>query len=293
MTRVRTSLIVVNWNAGTAALCECLRSVEAEGAQVDETILVDNAADDGSLGAARALAPWVTVIEMGANLGFAQAANRGALAASGDVLVFLNPDARLLPGAVSTLLNGLSTTPGAGIAGGGLVDSRGRWRPSAARFAPARHLLLDTTVGRLPSRLRRKPYVVDWVYGTFMAVRREVFLQLGGFDPAYFCYGEDMDLCHRAARAGVRTILVPQARAVHGSGPSAVRRFGERRAAAIVEGELRFYVRHTTARAVVVFRTIAAAKFGCKALLLVLMRQGRAARGAMSVVRTCLGPPPR
>ena len=288
---VRASVVVVNWNAGTALL-ECLASLEAEGTGVRETILVDNASGDGSLAAARARAPWARVIETGANLGFAQGANRGAAAASGDVLVFLNPDACVLPGAVGALAQALLAVPAAGVAGGGLVDPRGRWQPAAARFGPVRHLLLDTTLGRLASRRRRRPYAVDWVYGTFMAVRRDLFLQLHGFDPAYFCYGEDMDLCHRAARLGARTICVPAARAIHGGSPSARRRFGDGREAAVVQGELRFYARRGRPSELLAFRTLAAAKFGSKAALAAVLGRATTAATYGRVVRACLAPLP-
>src|SRR5262249_25604664 len=145
------------------------------------------------------------IVDAGGNLGFAAGANLGAGHASHDVLVFVNPDARVLPGAVGKLVEALDAVADAGIAGGGLQDAHGRWQPGAARFGALGHLVLDTTAGRLPARLRRQPYVVDWVYGTFMAIRREVFRRLGGFDPAYFLYGEDMDICHRAAQLGVST----------------------------------------------------------------------------------------
>src|SRR5262249_6098651 len=158
----------------------------------------------GSLDAARARWPWLRVVETGANLGFAGGANRGAAAAHGEVVVFLNPDARVEPGALRTLTDTLLALPTAGIAGRGLLHPDGRWQPAAARFSPVRHLLLDTTPGRLLERRRHEPHTVDWVYGTFMAVRRDLFRQLGGFDAAYFLYGEDMDLCHRAARLGAR-----------------------------------------------------------------------------------------
>lgn len=288
---VRISAIVVNWNAGPA-LVRCLRSLDEPINRVAETILVDNASDDGSLEAAREAAPSVRVIETGANLGFALGANRGAAAATGDVLVFLNPDAAAAPGAVATLVEALLRYPAAGIAGGGLVDPRGRWQPASARFGPARHLLLDTTVGRLPARWRRAPHPVEWVYGTFMAVRGDVFRRLGGFDPAYFCYGEDLDLCHRAAAVGVRTILVPNARAMHGAGPSAARRFGEARTAAVVEGELRFYARQTSGRTLAVFRALAVAKFGTKAVLAAAAGRRRTCARYLRVVRTCLAPVP-
>src|SRR2546427_4504112 len=194
--RVTVAVIIVNWNAGQA-LDACLASLAAGGVPAPEMVLVDNASSDGSAGAACARHPQVRLVETGANLGFAAGGNRGAEVARGDVLVFLNPDARVLPGALAPLVEALARTPGAGIAGGGLAREGGGWQPAAARFGPLAHLLLDTTLGRLGARLRRVPHRVDWVYGTFMAVGRDLFRQLGGFDPRYFLYGEDLDLCYR------------------------------------------------------------------------------------------------
>jgi hypothetical protein len=273
------SVVVVNWNAGEA-LTACLASVVPELAAADEVVLVDNASADGSLAAARARHPDVRVVETGGNLGFAGGANRGAGVARGDVLVFLNPDARLLPGALRQLVDALLAAPGAGIAGGGLVDARGRWQPGAARFAPIPHLLLDTAPGRLAARWWRAPRRVDWVYGTFMAVRRELFRQLGGFDPRYFMYGEDLDLCHRAAAVGARTLHVPAARAVHGPNVSATRRFGTRRTAEVVKGEMRFYALRGRPGDLWRFRVVAGLKFALKAAL-------AAARGRLADAVAC------
>src|SRR5438094_4278998 len=149
--RVTVSVIIVNWNAGQA-LEACLESLAAGGVPAPEVVLVDNASSDGSARAASARHPQVRLVETGANLGFAAGANRGAEAARGDVLVFLNPDARLQPGALATLVEALTRAPGAGIAGGGLSGEGGGWEPAAARFAPLAHLLLDTTLGRLGAR---------------------------------------------------------------------------------------------------------------------------------------------
>jgi len=278
---VRPSVIVVNWNAGPALL-DCLVIARADAT---ETILVDNASSDDSTAAARARYPDVRAIDTGANLGFAAGANRGAQAARGDVLVFLNPDARAEPGAIGKLVQALATTPGAGIAGGGLVDAAGRWQPGAARFHPVAHLLLDTTPGRLATRGRSAPHVVDWVYGTFMAVRRDAFRQLGGFDESYFLYGEDLDLCHRAAAVGLRTIHVPNARAIHGANVSAAQRFGLGREAAVVEGEMRFYARRGQLG---LFRTVAACKFGTKAALAAALGRWQTAAACARVTRACL-----
>ena len=285
------SIIIVDWNAG-AALDGCLASLAATKGR-HEVVLVDNGSSDGSAAAATARHPWVRLVETGSNLGFAGGANRGATAAQGDVLVFLNPDARVVRGAVDELVDTLARVPTAGIAGGGLVDERGGWQPGAARFGPLRHLLLDTTPGRLVARLRRVPYRVDWVYGTFMAVRRDLFRQLGGFDARYFVYGEDLDLCWRAARLGARTIHVPAARAIHGHNVSAALRFGPGREAEVVKGEMRFYALHGGRRALALFRAVATCKFGVKTALAATVGRWRTAAVYARVVRACVaGVPP-
>jgi len=285
---VTTSVVIVNWNAGPL-LAECVAAVTAQLRPGDEVVLVDNGSTDDSGAAVVARHPAVRVIETGANLGFAAGANRGADAAGGDVLLFLNPDARPAREALALLVDTLALVPGAGIAGGGLVDDAGRWQPAAARFGPVAHLLLDTTPGRLPARWRRRPHAVDWVYGTFVAVRRDLFRQLGGFDVRFFLYGEDMDLCHRAARVGARTILVPAARAIHHGAVSAIARFGGGRDAEVVKSELRFYALRTTPGAVRAFRTVGALKFGAKALGAALLGRREALARNAAIVRACLG----
>jgi len=283
---VTVSVIIVNWNAG-AALERCFASLAADRCDERDIVLVDNGSSDGSTAAARSRHPGLGVVETGRNLGFAAGANRGAAAARGEVLVFLNPDACVLPGAVTTLVDALQLTPGAGIAGGGLVDARGQWQPAAARFGPLAHLLLDTTPGRLAARLRRAPHAVHWVYGTFMAVRRDLFRQLGGFDPRYFMYGEDIDLCYRAARIGARTIHVPQARALHGRNLSAAQRFGGSREAEVVKGEMRFYAARRPG-ALGLFRIVATCKFGLKTALAALLGRRSAAARYGRVVHACV-----
>ena len=281
------SVVVVNWNAG-ASLDRCLASLAAAGPDT-EVIVVDNASTDGSTAAATRDRPWARVIPTAGNLGFAGGANVGAAAACGDVLVFLNPDATVEPGALAELVRVLVATPEVGIAGGGLTDDDGRWQPATARFGVVPHLLCDTTLGRLHRRGRQDVQRVDWVYGTFMAVRRSVFEQLGGFDASYFIYGEDLDLCYRARAAGWGTLSVPRARARHGPNVSATGRFGLARDAAVVQGELRFYRTRRGRGAALAYRTLAAGKFALKATLAALAGRLRTAGMAARVVSVCLG----
>ena len=282
------SVVVVNWNAGRA-LEPCLASLDAGAAGGAEVVLVDNASTDDSTTSAIRGRPWVRVVPSATNVGFARGANAGAAASAGDVLVFLNPDAVVEPGAVERLCGAFAPDPRAGVAGGGLRDEDGSWQPAAARFGVLAHLLGDTTLGRIRDRRRADVHVVDWVYGTFVAVRRAVFDALGGFDGSYFLYGEDLDLCHRAHALGWRTLHVPPARATHARNVSATTRFGLGRDAAVVEGELRFYARRIGAGAARRYRVVAAAKFGAKALLARLAGRATTAERATRVVRVCLG----
>jgi GT2 family glycosyltransferase len=259
------SVVVVNWNAG-GALARCLATLEPVDAAGGEVVVVDNASSDDSMGACEAR-PWIRRVALPVNVGFARGANAGALAARGDVLVFVNPDAEVEPGAIARLTDALIADARVGIAGGGLAAADGAWEPGWARFGVFAHLLLDTTLGRRTARQATAISAVDWVYGTFMAVRRETFVALGGFDGSYFVYGEDLDLCDRAAARGWRTVHVPAARAVHGPNVSATVRFGERRDAAVVAGEIRFYARRRGAGAALAYRALAGVKFAAKAAL--------------------------
>jgi GT2 family glycosyltransferase len=283
------SVVVVNWRAGER-LTACLASLDAEHAAGTEVVVVDNASPDDSTRAATTERPWVRVVWAEENAGFAAGANRGAAQATGEVVVFLNPDARPEPGAVATLCGALAARADAGVAGGALRDEAGRAEAGWARFGPVAHPLLDTTPGRALRRGTPAPRVVDWVYGTFMAVKRPVFDALGGFDPAYFLYGEDMDLCHRARAAGRRVLYVPAARAVHGPNVSAVHRYGHGREAAVVRGEIRFYRRRVGRGAALVFRTLAGAKSTVRATAAALRGRRAAAARHAATLRACWSP---
>jgi hypothetical protein len=206
------------------------------------------------------------------------------------VLVFLNPDARVRPGALATLCAALAARDDAGVAGGALEDEAGRAQPAWARFGPLAHPLLDSAPLRAMVPARRTPGPVDWVYGTFMAVRRPVFEALGGFDPAYFLYGEDMDLCHRARAAGRCVLYVPAAVAVHGPNVSAAHRYGRGRDAAVVRGEVRFYRRRFGPAAPLVFRTAVGAKSAVRSMAAALRGHRDAAARHAATMRACWSP---
>ena len=127
-------------------------------------------------------------------------------------------------------------------------------------------------------------HVVDWVYGTFVAVRRAVFDALGGFDGSYFLYGEDLDLCHRAHALGWRTLLVPAARATHARNVSYTTRSGLAATAVVERAAI---LRAPVGAGAAQRYRVSQAKFGARRAA----AAGRADDGGARarVVRVCLG----
>ncbi len=215
---MRASIIIVTYNSRDY-LKPCLDSVLAELAAADEVIVVDNASTDGSAEFVAEQYPEVRLIR-NENTGYAGGNNRGAEIASGDYLVFLNPDTIVMPGALSALVASLTTsqeyalstacivfmdrpevinTCGNTIHYTGLTYCRGAGRPVGDYAMPAE---------------------VDAVSGAAFAIRREVFEQLGGFDERFFMYVEDTDLSLRARLAGYRCLYVPDAVVKHDYRPA-------------------------------------------------------------------------
>jgi N-acetylglucosaminyl-diphospho-decaprenol L-rhamnosyltransferase len=232
--------VVVNFNAA-GQLGACLRSLAANG--VTTVIVVDNGSADGSERVVRAAGDrWLPT---GANLGYGRAANRGAAAPearAADYLLICNPDLELGAGAVDALLDSLISDatlgPDAnvGIVGPGLWNDDGTLYPSARTFPDigdaVGHGLLGLVApgNRFTRRYRlldwdhSRAAQVDWVSGACFLARREAWDAVGGFDPAYFMYMEDVDLCWRLHRAGWTVRYDPAARVRHSQGASTSQR---------------------------------------------------------------------
>jgi N-acetylglucosaminyl-diphospho-decaprenol L-rhamnosyltransferase len=232
---VTVRAIVVNFESASV-LPVCVASLLADGVQ--QVIVVDNGHRRGSqdqaaetaLADAGLAATWVSA---GGNIGYGQAVNRGARdCPDGDLLV-CNPDIVVRPGTVAHLVAVLRSDPSAAIVGPQLTNPDGSVYPSARTFPSLtdaaghglfgmvwpdnpfsrRYRLLDWDHGQ-----RR---AVDWVSGACFLIRRESWSALGGFDPRYFMYMEDVDLCWRAGRQGWRVLYEPSGVVVHAQGVSA------------------------------------------------------------------------
>jgi N-acetylglucosaminyl-diphospho-decaprenol L-rhamnosyltransferase len=204
------SVCVIAYNSGPT-LRACLSRLEAQTFRDFEAILIDNASPDPGDAAAAADLPSVRLVRNPGNLGFAGAGNQGARLARGRWFVLLNPDAFAEPDWLARLM--------------AAADRHPQVRSFTSRQMVAEDpSLLDglgdvMTVFGIPYRggylsPDRGQAIEGEVFspcGAAMMIDRELFLELGGFDEHFFCYGEDVDLGYRLQLAGEPTLLVPDA----------------------------------------------------------------------------------
>lgn len=213
--------IVVSFDSAEV-LPSCLAALAGEGVAA---IVVDNASGDAS--AEVAAQHGAQVLSNERNEGYGRANNRGARAAATPFVLIVNPDLEVQPGAVAALLVAAETYPDAAAFAPRLVE------PSGRVFLQPRSLLSPDHLNRARAiALPEGDACLPFLSGACLLLRREVFLALGGFDPAIFLFYEDDDLCRRLREAGHALVHVDGASARHGRGrssaPSPQRRFTAR-----------------------------------------------------------------
>lgn len=235
------SVIVVSFNTRDL-LRECLASLLAECDRLPEDVkaevlLVDNASQDGSaeMVAAEfsATRTPVRLFSSAVNLGFGAANNLAFEAAEGRYLVLLNSDAFLHPGVLARSLELMDANPATGVGGARLVGRNGEWQPSARQFHSLWNDFLivsglsyhypHSRIFGAPDRTWADPLMpadVDWVPGAFSILRREALVKVGIFDPAFFLYYEEVDLCRRIKDAGYCVSYWPELVVTHIGGES-------------------------------------------------------------------------
>jgi len=208
---VSVSVVIVAYNAGPALL-RCLDSLDQDGAD-KEVIVVDNG-DEGPEIAAAATRPSVEVVRPGSNIGFAAGCNLGAGHARGDVLLFLNPDTAVEAGAVEELARTV-TQPDVGAAMGRLLLlSNPEQLNSRGAVIHIAGLGWSAGLGE-PASTITEPREITYANGSGLAMRRDLFEQLGGFTEELFLYHEDLELGWRARMLGRRNVLNPAAGVLH------------------------------------------------------------------------------
>jgi N-acetylglucosaminyl-diphospho-decaprenol L-rhamnosyltransferase len=213
------SYCVVNTN-GRELLLACLGAIQrTHPAGVEHEILVlDNASEDGSAEAVRALGGGIRLIALERRAG--KAANDSTLLreAKGRYCLLLNEDSELRPGAVAALMAALDADPRAAAAGAQLLDSAGdpvacAWRFPGVGTALAGALFLHRLI-----TVQSKGHAtraVDWAQSSALMVRHEAAAQVDYLDPDFFVYYDECDFCKRLACAGWHTLFIPAAEAIH------------------------------------------------------------------------------
>jgi GT2 family glycosyltransferase/lipopolysaccharide/colanic/teichoic acid biosynthesis glycosyltransferase len=228
------SVIIVNYNVRQFlenALTSIRRAMEGlEG----EVFVVDNASEDGSIEMVRSKFPDVILIENRINLGFARANNLALKQARGRCILLVNPDTVVQENTLRVMLRFFDENPDVGLAGCKILNPDGSFQLPCRRSFPTPWVAFTKIFGfsalfpksRLFGRYNLtylntdETYEVEAVSGSFMMVRREAYLRVGGLDESFFMYGEDLDWCYRFSQAGHKVFYVHSTAIIHFKGES-------------------------------------------------------------------------
>jgi hypothetical protein len=233
------SIIFVNWNS-TEYLRQCLESLYAHTLDIKfEIVVVDNASPQNDVSVLKEQFPDIHLILSKENLGFAGGNNVGFAQSTGENVLFLNPDTKLLDPAINTMLRHLKSLPDAGIVSCRLLNANLATEPESIQPYPTiLNRVIDAQIltGLWPFRTlggrtaldskSMEPAEVDVVPGTCIMLRRDIFEKVGGFSVNYFMYAEDVDLCYKVRQLGLKTYFLPDAAVIHYGGSSAKQRGG-------------------------------------------------------------------
>ncbi len=210
-------------------LLRCLKTFFASADVPVEAVIVDNDSSDGSAAAVTDDFPQATVLVESKNLGYGRAANIGLERCQGRFVLLLSPDVTLDPQCVGRLADLLLTRPDAGAVGPRLLLQGGRLDPDARRAFPVPRTLFYQTVG-LSKLFPKSPrfgrhnmghlpetevHEMDAGTAACLMLRRSALDRVGFFDPRYFMFGEDLDLCYRLKLGGWKIFYLPSATATH------------------------------------------------------------------------------
>lgn len=226
--------VIVTYNSRSVVASALDAGAEAHRSGLLDVTVVDNASADATPAFVRDRYPWVRVVEAGGNLGFGRGCNLGFAAVTTPYVLFLNPDAALPKDALQTLIAFMEAHPRAAIAGPATWNNGGTVLQAAGGLPSPLQIICEAAGVPGPSSEQRRtikpgaaPFTTDWIAGGIMLCRTQHLRALGGFDPRFFLYFEETDLCRRAAAAGYELWAVPHAVASH-LGSTAAKASGQR-----------------------------------------------------------------
>ncbi len=230
--RSTLAIVIISFNV-RKLLQECLASVYQQTRHTRMEIwVIDNQSHDDSVAMLKEKFPQVHLIENPANAGFTRANNQVIPQCRSDLILLLNPDTVIRDGALDKIVQFMDEHPEVGVAGGRVENEDGSLQLACRRSLPTPKVAFYRLTGlsRLFPRSKvmaqynltyldpDQPHEVDAVSGAFLLIRRQVVDQIGLLDENFWIFGEDIDWCIRAKRAGWKVMFYPQARILHYKG---------------------------------------------------------------------------
>lgn len=234
------SIIIINYKTPNLVI-DCVESIYEKTKNINfEIIVVDNSSDDdSSFIINNKLYNKIKYVQANKNLGFGKANNLGASYAQGDYLFLLNSDTILINNAIEILYDFISENENVGIVGGNLfskdfspspsyslkfddlnvLKNDSKWtsiikkRFVSSRFGSQKKLEEDFNNSEICKK-------VGYIFGTDLMIKKDLFMAINGFDPEFFMYAEEQDLCFRIKKLGFDIYSQPKARIVHLDGAS-------------------------------------------------------------------------
>lgn len=223
---MKVSVIIVNYNV-RYFLELCLYSVQKALEGIDgEIIVVDNVSKDTSCQMIKELFPEVILIENTENVGFSKANNQGVAIAKGEYVLILNPDTVVGEHLFDEILPFADEQEDLGALGVRLIDGTGSFLPESKRGLPRPKTSFERMIG-----VNRSGYYstyltregigkIEVLVGAFMLIKRQRYVEVGGFDEDYFMYGEDIDLSYKFTQAGYTNYYYGKSVVIHYKGES-------------------------------------------------------------------------
>ncbi len=256
------SIIIVSWNVADL-LVDCLESILYGSVTVNadqitdeniliEIIVVDSASSDNTVEMLRRYFPEVKVLPQQENIGFTRANNIGLEVAQGRYHLLLNPDTLILGDALLRMVRYMDENPAIGIIGPYTLNTNGTLQPTRRRFPTVAVGFFESTWLQpfAPRQILNHYYMadapllathdVDWVQGSALMARAEVYAQIGGLDAGYIMYSEELDWCRRAKEAEWRIVFVCSVQIIHHGGQS-TQQISARRHIHFQESKLRYF----------------------------------------------------
>lgn len=223
---MKVSVVVVNYNV-RYFLELCLLSVQKALKEIDgEIIVVDNVSKDRSCEMVKAKFPDIILIENKENVGFSKANNQGVAVAKGEYVLILNPDTVVGENLFKEILPFAEQQKDLGALGVRLIDGTGVFLPESKRGLPTPKKsfsrMLGSNKGGYYSNYLTKDGVgkIEVLVGAFMLMKKERYIEVGGFDEDYFMYGEDIDLSYKLTKANYTNYYYGKSTVIHYKGES-------------------------------------------------------------------------